>query len=138
LTDRTEELQPLDGSLLTNPAGFGEDALGRIYIADFSLGNLFRIDAVPALADADRNGVVDLGDFGILKSFFGTGSKWEEGDFNGDGAVDLTDFGMLKEHFGTTSSQNSRVPAPEPSTLTLGGLALVALAAEWRRSRLNS
>jgi glucose/arabinose dehydrogenase len=138
LVDRTAELQPFDGSLLQNPAGFGEDALGRIYIADFSLGNLFRIDAVPALADADRNGVVDLGDFGILKSFFGTGSKWEQGDFNGDGAVDLTDFGILKDYFGTMSSHSSRMPTPEPSTLSLGGLALLGLAVEWRRSRLDS
>jgi glucose/arabinose dehydrogenase len=128
LEDRTLELAPLDGNPILNPAGFGEDGLGRIYIADFSSGGIFRIDAVPAAADPDRNGVVDLTDFGILKANFGTGTIWDQGDFNADGKVDLTDFGVLKANFGKDSgTAPAGVAAPEPGAAALACLAALGL-----------
>ncbi len=51
--------------------------------------------------DADHDGDVDLDDFVILKSNFGTaGATWEMGDFDADGDVDLDDFVILKRNFG--------------------------------------
>ncbi|MFW6153672.1 MAG: dockerin type I domain-containing protein [Planctomycetota bacterium] len=55
--------------------------------------------------DADGDGDVDLDDFAILKTHFGTpsGATRDQGDFDGDGDVDLDDFVILKTHFGTTT-----------------------------------
>ncbi|MFW6146729.1 MAG: hypothetical protein ACOC7R_05285 [Planctomycetota bacterium] len=54
--------------------------------------------------DADADGDVDLDDFVILKTNFGTteGTTCDMGDFDGDGDVDLDDFVLLKTNFGTT------------------------------------
>ncbi len=71
--------------------------------------------------DANRDGRVDLADFGVLKINFGAGTSRAEGDFNGDKKVDLADFGILKANFGASSA----APVPEPATLLL---ALVGLA----------
>ncbi|MFW6153743.1 MAG: dockerin type I domain-containing protein [Planctomycetota bacterium] len=52
--------------------------------------------------DADGDGDVDLDDFVILKTHFGsTQAAWEQGDFTGDGNVDLDDFVVLKSNFGS-------------------------------------
>ncbi|MFW6155297.1 MAG: right-handed parallel beta-helix repeat-containing protein, partial [Planctomycetota bacterium] len=52
--------------------------------------------------DADGDGDVDLDDFVILKTNFGTpsGATQATGDFDGDGDVDLDDFVILKTNFG--------------------------------------
>ena len=51
-------------------------------------------------ADFDGDGDVDLDDFVILKTNFGTGTTHAEGDADGDGDVDLDDFVILKTEFG--------------------------------------
>lgn len=125
--DRTTELQPAGSSIL-NPAGFGQDAQGRIYVADFSSGSILRLEAVPAAADPNQDGVVDLTDFGILKANFGSGATWAQGDFNGDGKVDLTDFGVLKANFGKDSgSAPAGSAVPEPSSMLLACLAALGI-----------
>jgi len=63
---------------------------------------------VPALGqgwgpgDADVDGDVDLDDFVILKTNFGTtaGATWTMADFDADADVDLDDFVILKTNFG--------------------------------------
>ncbi|MEL7240147.1 MAG: hypothetical protein AAGK78_14920, partial [Planctomycetota bacterium] len=56
--------------------------------------------------DANRDRVVNLGDFLALREAFGTGLFFSQGDFNGDGSVDLNDFLILRANF------NASVPAP--------------------------
>ena len=56
------------------------------------------------MGDADLDGNVDLEDFHILKTNFGTGTTWAEGDFDEDGDVDLDDFYILKINFGATAN----------------------------------
>jgi hypothetical protein len=60
-----------------------------------------RLEVFAIPGDADVDGDVDLADFGILKSHFGTGATRAEGDFSADGRVDLADFAILKVQFGT-------------------------------------
>jgi hypothetical protein len=56
--------------------------------------------------DANEDGVVDVGDLGILAANYGktTGVSWSSGDFNGDGIVDVGDLGILAAHYGEGSS----------------------------------
>jgi hypothetical protein len=56
-------------------------------------------EAIPG--DANGDGMVDVGDLGILAANYGgTGKTWSEGDFNGDSAVDVGDLGILAAHYG--------------------------------------
>jgi hypothetical protein len=55
--------------------------------------------------DANGDGVVDVGDLGILAANYGqSGKSWSEGDFNGDSLVDVGDLGILAAHYGTGTS----------------------------------
>jgi hypothetical protein len=56
--------------------------------------------------DANKDGVVDVGDLGILAANYGTttGATWSMGDFNGDGVVDVGDLGILAANYGTNTS----------------------------------
>jgi hypothetical protein len=56
--------------------------------------------------DANGDGMVDVGDLGILAANYGmtSGAIWGKGDFNGDGAVDVGDLGILAANYGTGTS----------------------------------
>lgn len=85
----------------------------------------FIVSALPLqlAGDANGDGKVDLLDFNILKSNFGSAGAFAQGDFNNDGVVDLQDFNILKTNFGVTAS-----PVPEPPCWHLVLAALVFLA----------
>ncbi|MEM7682806.1 MAG: dockerin type I domain-containing protein [Planctomycetota bacterium] len=76
-------------------------------------------------SDFNGDGNVDLLDFDILASNFGTvgGATMADGDANGDGNVDLLDFDVLAGEFGSTSPS----AVPEPASLALLGLGGAAL-----------
>ena len=58
--------------------------------------------------DANSDGVVDVGDLGILAANYGQSNKgWSQGDFNHDGKVDVGDLGVLAANYGTGSSNNA-------------------------------
>ena len=50
--------------------------------------------------DANRDRVVDLADFVLLRNNFAAGSLFSEGDFNFDDQIDLEDFVVLRNNFG--------------------------------------
>ncbi len=79
--------------------------------------------------DANGDGVVDVGDLGIVGANFGsTIATWPDGDFNGDGHVDVSDLGIIGANWSaaqTTGSTTSLIP--EPATLTLLGLGVLGL-----------
>jgi hypothetical protein len=55
--------------------------------------------------DSNGDGIVDVGDLGILAANYGgTGKAWEQGDFNNDGVVDVGDLGILAAHYGEGST----------------------------------
>jgi hypothetical protein len=59
--------------------------------------------------DANGDGVVDVGDLGILATNYGTttGATWDRGDFNHDGAVDIGDLGILAANYGQPTAASS-------------------------------
>jgi len=67
---------------------------------------------IPVIADANRDGKVDLTDFGLLKVDFGKQGTGLRADFNVDFKVDLSDFGMLKSNFGHTAALIVSAMAP--------------------------
>ncbi|MEM7809564.1 MAG: dockerin type I domain-containing protein, partial [Planctomycetota bacterium] len=90
--------------------------------------------------DANFDGVVDLADFGLLRSGFGSAGR-NAADFNLDGTVDLADFGILRAFFGQSLGGDLGAGAgdlammdawaatvPEPSSVALlvpAGLTLL-------------
>jgi hypothetical protein len=64
---------------------------------------------LPLAGDANKDGMVDVGDLGILAANYGTTgtAAWADGDFNGDKAVDVGDLGILAANYGQGSAQTS-------------------------------
>jgi MYXO-CTERM domain-containing protein len=110
-------------------------ALGGPDTTLFVLDSLALGVPVVGPGDANYDGQVDLTDFGLLKAGFGVGTKWGQGNFDGLGVTDLSDFGILKENFGKIFGQAA---VPEPTSLGLAGLALLALPIARRRRRPSS
>ena len=79
--------------------------------------------AVPG--DYDGNGEVELEDYLVWKTSFGTEVYPGEGaDGNADGTVNAADYTRWKDSMGATSAMSRAIP--EPAAATLGGLALGA------------
>ena len=70
--------------------------------------------------DANGDGMVDVGDLGILAANYGTasGATWGQGDFNSDGAVDVGDLGILASCYG----EDIVYSIPEPISWMLFGV----------------
>ncbi|MFW6155140.1 MAG: hypothetical protein ACOC95_07990 [Planctomycetota bacterium] len=98
------DFRPADGSpLLDRMAPFVPvDITGTPRLDPTPIG-AYEVAPATIPGDADGDGDVDLDDFVILKTNFGTpaGATQGEGDFDGDGDVDLDDFVILKTNFGT-------------------------------------
>ena len=94
-----------------------------------TIDNLF-ITTIPEPAlhpgDANDDGMVDVGDLGILGANYGiaSGAGWTRGDFTGDGAVDVGDLGVLGANYGYIAPPGI---VPEPATLLLLGLGVLGL-----------
>jgi len=74
--------------------------------------------------DFNFDGTIDFGDFLILSSNFGTESS--EGDYDFNGVVNLADFAQLKAAFNAGSGEPAVASVPEPSSIMLIALAMLA------------
>jgi hypothetical protein len=87
--------------------------------------------------DYDENGVVDGDDYSLWKLSFSESGEALLADGNADGVVNLADYSIWRDNLGAVAlgpelvapPLTSSVVIPEPSTLVLGFLALVAVRA---------
>jgi hypothetical protein len=64
------------------------------------------VERIPG--DANEDGMVDVGDLGILAANYGGSNKdWSHGDFNNDKLVDVGDLGILAAHYGQGTGSSS-------------------------------
>ena len=108
----------------------------------YDADSVFVTAALPG--DANLSGSVNLADFNILASNFGSnGATWIGGDFTGDGLVNLSDFNALAGNFGLGAAPDgavgpadwSALAAAVPEPASLGWLISMPLLAHRRRAR---
>ncbi len=86
--------------------------------------------------DTNRDGSITLVDLNALGAGFGQAGGWADGDSNGDGEISLVDLNALGTNFGGTVITAPQAPSvPEPASLTMLGLAALALARRGRDRR---
>jgi hypothetical protein len=113
---------PFDETLDVKIENFG----GR---GDVDFGSTaFYYLAVSIPGDANRDGMVNVGDLGILAYNYGTptDATWSMGDFNGDGKVNVGDLGILAGNYGYSVGEAS-ASLPEPVTLLWFGSGVLIL-----------
>ena len=93
--------------------------------------------------DANLDGRVDINDLTITLSNFGqTGMTWSQGNFTYDGRVNINDLTIVLTNFDRSLAAPPLAAGfasvPEPLTLVLLGITVLALLAFIRRRRLTA
>ena len=149
----------------TLPASFIQSILAKSYAGDFAAGSALiycstaaangwalgwadngtnAVTVMPTLpGDANLDGRVDINDLTITLSNFGqTGMTWSQGNFTYDGRVDINDLTIVLTNFDRSLAAPPLAAGfasvPEPSTLVLLGITVLALLAFIRRRRLTA
>jgi hypothetical protein len=102
--------------------------------------NRYTLSTIGEPGDMNRDGDVNSLDVAQFLPHLGrtTGSIQSSGDLNGDHATTLDDLAILQSHLGAAvanSPLSSAQPIPEPQSLALLVLAVLAIACKWRRRR---
>jgi hypothetical protein len=113
------------------PVSFGEDALGRLYIAYLISGDVYRITMA---GDYDRDDDVDTADYETWRAAFGaTAGRGEvpAADGNGNRTVDAADYVVWRKNSGAAAGSAAagghHVPEPATVACAVGIIALIAL-----------
>ncbi len=89
------------------------------------------VDSLEVLCPGDANldGLVNVGDLGILAANYGTpvGMTWFTGDFNATGGVNVGDLGILAANYGSGTGGLPDSSVPEPATICLIAVGAAAL-----------
>lgn len=118
----------------TVPAGFSAKLINNTVDTSIDLQLQF-------IADFNSDNAVNSADYVIWRKFNGltSGALFSQGDANGDGAVNAADYNLWRSNFGNVvpgfgsgSSLGNGGAVPEPSTIGLLGLALLAFASGQR------
>jgi hypothetical protein len=116
------------------PSGASSPGTGAVGFDNILLETL-AVSVPTNNADFNGDNIVDGADFLIWQKGFGTGNSLATGDANGDLAVTDADLTIWKNQFGTdpTPAVAAVGAVPEPTTVALAGLALVAAGLAARR-----
>ena len=86
------------------------------------------------LGDYNGNGSVDAADYTIWKDNFGSNVAPGSGaDGNNNGVIDAADYTVWKDNFGNSLGNASVASVPEPASVCLMTLAMLALTGLRRR-----
>jgi hypothetical protein len=96
---------------------------------------LARVISEPLPGDYDGNGVVDASDYVVWRKTLGTTGTGLAADGNGNGEIDTGDYDLWRAHFGESTEAEG---IPEPATLTMLGLGVLAVLGCIRRRCLCS
>lgn len=104
------------------PVSFGEDAVGNLYIAYLSSGEVYRINTNQLLpGDYDADGEVTNNDYAVWRASFGTAGSNLPADGNKNGTVDAADYLVWRKNLGASVHAGAGTAAgaavPEPSIL---------------------
>ncbi|MEM6330288.1 MAG: sulfatase-like hydrolase/transferase [Planctomycetota bacterium] len=99
----------------------GGNGAGRVVLDALDLA----ITMLPA-ADYDYNGVVDMADYAVWQSTFGSIVELDA-DGNGDGIVDGADYALWRNTFGQSVTFGSLAAVPEPAGAGALAIALMCL-----------
>ena len=128
----------------TTAAGFGKTTTFNTPLGELQVGDIIYVavgarnldyfdtfaleyDIVDAeLGDANADGFVDGGDYTIWADhYLQSGQNWNAADFTGEGVVDGGDYTIWADNYSPPPAL--AIAVPEPSTLTLFGIAVFAL-----------
>jgi hypothetical protein len=114
------QLAPNTGSRMF-PVSFGEDALGRLYIAYIGSGEVYRIKMA---GDYDGDNDVDSADYEMWQETFGTTGRGmlPAADGNNNNTVDAADYVVWRKNLSAPmpgAASNIDATVPEASALTL-------------------
>jgi glucose/arabinose dehydrogenase len=120
---------PPAGSALF-PVSFGEDAVGNLYIAYASSGQVYRIATNQLLnGDFDADGDVDDDDLAEWRAGFGGVNPNPASDGNGNGIFDAADYVAWRNnlgadvHTGAGAATGGAVPEPTAAALIVAAIA---------------
>ncbi len=98
--------------------------LGTVSVRGDSVG----VDGLKP-GDANRDGVVNTLDFSLLSANFNNAAaNWGQGNFNSVGGTNTLDFSILSSNFNGTSPAPALAAVPEPASLVLLGIGLLAVS----------
>ncbi len=77
--------------------------------------------------DANLDQRISIADLDALGTNFSQAGGWAQGDFNGDGQVSIVDLDFIGRNFGFDNTTPAAPAVPEPATMSLIGLAGLAI-----------
>ena len=88
-----------------------------------------------SVGDPNRDLTIGTADFSIVSNNFFTAQGWDNGDVDGssDGQVGTADFSAVSNNFFTSQIPPSAAAVPEPASVALAALGLIATLAVRRR-----
>jgi hypothetical protein len=95
---------------------------------------LANLDPPSLRGDLDGDGTVQFSDFVVLSGNYGQPGEYTDGDFDKDAVVQFSDFVILSGNYGMSGSGGAAA-VPEPSSVTLIGLAGLLVMLQGRRWR---
>ena len=93
--------------------------------------------------DFNLDRVVNFTDFVLLSNNFGSGDEsnpalWSQGNGNTDLVTNFADFVLLSNNFGLTAGGIASANVPEPASLALVAIGVLAVAKRWRNAKSPS